>query len=145
MLRSTIRQALLVGALMLLTTSVALAAPGGGKTSPSSITLVLINTAGTTAAADGPSYGDSVTFAVSTESTSQPFVHVQCFQNGGLVLEAWQAWFYGGLGDQLFRLGPSPAWRSGAGDCTAYLENWDSYSKNGRVSVLASTSFHVNA
>ena len=67
------------------------------------------------------------------------------FQNGGLVLESWQAWFDGALGDRSFSPGPTPAWQSGAADCTAALENWDSYSKNGRITVLASTSFHVNA
>ncbi len=94
------------------------------------------------AASEGPSYGDSVTFDVSTDATSQPFVHLKCFQNGSLVLESWQAWAHS---DRMFTLGGSPAWQGGAGDCTAYLENWDSYSKNGRTTSLASTSFHVDA
>lgn len=146
MFRNTVRVALLLGALTLVTSAVALAAAGGNKTTSSSIFLVLQSQSAATAASSGePSYGDSVTFAVSTDATPQPFVHLKCFQNGSLVLETWEAWFYGAAGDQSFTLGGSPAWQGGAGDCTAYLENWDSYSKNRRVTRLASTSFHVNA
>jgi hypothetical protein len=136
-----IRFASIFGALALVTSAVALA--GGGKSTSSSISLVQTNTAAVAAAtSDGPGYGDSVTFAVSTEATTQPFVHLRCFQDGGLVLESWQAWAYS---DRMFTLGGSPAWQGGAGDCTAYLENWDSYSRNGRTTRLASTSFHVEA
>jgi hypothetical protein len=143
MFTNFIRLASIVAALALSATP-ALAAPGGKNASQSSISLVTSTSAFTAAATDGPSYGDSVTFAVSTTATAQPFVHLKCFQNGSLVLESWQAWFEGGLGDRSFTLGGSPAWQSGDADCTAYLENWDSYSKNRRISVLASTSFHVN-
>ena len=120
--------------------------PRRQNSSSSSISLVPTNaSAVASATSDGPSYGDPVTFAVSTDATTQPFVHLQCSQNGRLVLESWQAWFYGAPGVQQFRLGPTPAWQGGAADCTAYLENWDSYSRNGRTTVLASTSFHVGA
>jgi hypothetical protein len=140
MLRTALRQTILAAALLLLTTSVALAAPGGKSSSSSSISL-----AGTGAAATvAPTYGSSVTFNVSTDATTQPFVHLTCSQNGTVVLESWQAWFYGAVGTQMFNLGPTPAWQSGAADCTANLENWDSYSKNGKITTLASTSFHVN-
>jgi hypothetical protein len=144
MLRTALRLASLVGALMLVTTSVAIAAPGGNKSSSSSsISLVTTTAAASAAASTGsPTYGTAVTFAASTDATSQPFVHLRCFQNGTLVLESWQAWAYS---DHMFMLGGSPAWTDGAGDCTAYLENWDSYSKNGRTAVLASTTFHVDA
>jgi hypothetical protein len=147
MFRNTVRAASLFGALMLATSAVALAGAGGNKGSSSSSISLVLQTASAAAAASSndPSYGDSVTFAVSTGATSQPFVHLKCFQNGSLVLESWQAWFYGAAGDQSFKLGGSPAWQGGAGDCTAYLENWDSYSKNGRTTTLASTSFHVSA
>jgi hypothetical protein len=145
MFRNTFRFASLVGTLALVASAVALAGPGGNKSS-SSISLVLMNASvATTAAGDGTSYGDSVTFAVSTEATKRPFVHLTCSQNGSVVLESWQAWFYGGAGVQSFTLGSSPAWQSGAAECTASLENWDSYSKNGRTTLLASTSFHVTA
>jgi hypothetical protein len=96
----------------------------------------------TTSGSVYPSYGQTVTFAVSTSVTSQPFVHLKCSQNGTLVYEAWQSWING---PESFTLGGTTAWQGGAADCTAYLENWDSYSKNGKITVLASTSFHVNA
>ena len=143
MYRNTTRLASLFGTLALVTSAVALAGPGGKHASTSSISLASTSaTALAAAASEGPSYGDQVTFDVSTDSTSQPFVHLKCSQNGSLVLESWQAWAHS---NRMFTLGGSPAWQSGAGDCTAYLENWDSYSKNGRTSVLASTGFHVDA
>ena len=145
MFRNTGRLASFAGALLLVTSAVALAAPGGKNASPSSISLLSIDATAVSVASDGPSYGDAVTFKVSTEATPQPFVHLTCSQNGRLVLETWQAWFYGAAGMQTFRLGPTPAWQGGEADCTAYLENWDSYSRNGRTPVLASTTFHVGA
>jgi hypothetical protein len=146
MLRKHFRLTALVGVIVAVTAAGAFAAPGGqSKSSSSSIALVLTSVGTTSGTNASPSYGDAVTFSVSTDATSQPFVHLVCSQNGSTVLESWQAWFYGAVGTQTFNLGPSPAWQSGAADCTAYLENWDSYSKNGKTSVLASTSFHVNA
>ena len=143
MYRNTIRLASLFGTLALVASAVALAGPGGKNSSTSSISLATTSASAlASAASEGPSYGDSVTFNVSTDATPQPFVHLKCFQNGSLVLESWQAWAHS---DGMFTLGGSPAWQGGAGDCTAYLENWDSFSKNGRTPVLASTSFHVNA
>jgi len=146
MFNKIIRVASVMGALALVSTAVALGAAGGNKASASSITMMLMN-ASTFASAESaaPSFGDAVTFNVSTDAVKQPFVHLRCWQNGSLVLESWQAWFFGAAGTQTFRLGPTPAWQGGAADCTAFLENWDSYSKNGRTPVLASTSFHVDA
>ena len=144
MFRNHLRHLALVGVIMAVTAAGAFAAPGGqNKSSSSSIALVL-TAASTSGGTTSPSYADSVTFSVSTDATSQPFVHLKCFQNGSAVLESWQAWFYGAVGTQSFNLGPSTAWQGGAADCTASLENWDSYSKNGHTSVLASTNFHVN-
>src|SRR2546421_2662740 len=137
MFRTAIRQASLVGALMLVMAPAAFAAPGGNK-SPSSSSISLATVAG--AAAATPSYGSAVTFVVSTDATTRPFVHLTCSQNGAAVLESWQAWFYGAVGVQSFNLGPTPAWQSGAADCTASLENWDAYSTKGKITVLASTS-----
>jgi hypothetical protein len=92
------------------------------------------------ATSTAPSYGDAVTFTISTNQTSNPFVNLLCYQNGALVLNGWSAFFAGGMGDETFGLG-SPAWQGGAADCTA---NLDMYS-NGKWKVLASSSFHVNA
>jgi hypothetical protein len=142
MLSNFARQGSIVAALLLVTASVAFAA----KPSPpstSSISLAPMGAATTT----GPSYGQAVTFNVSTTATTQPFVHLRCSQGGTLVYESWQAWFYGKYGVQSFTLGGTTAWQGGgAADCTAYLENWDGYGVNGgKISLLASTTFHVNA
>jgi hypothetical protein len=141
MFRRIVRQGSLVAVLLAVTASVAIAAPGGRSSSNSSISLVVLSSSTTGTATVAPSYGQAVTFATSTDATTQPYVHLKCSQNGSLVLEAWRAWF---VGPQSFTLA-SGAWQGGAADCTAYLENWDSYSKNGKTSVLASTDFHVNA
>jgi len=143
MIRNTVRLVWFLGALALITSAVAFAAAGGRNASTSSINLV-VPAASTALASAGPAYGQSVTFDVSTNATNRPFVHLMCSQNGALVLQSWQAWFFGATGPQLFALGPSPAWQGGAAECTAYLENWDSYSKNGKITVLASTAFHVD-
>ncbi len=82
-----------------------------------------------------------MTFAVSTDATAQPFVHLQCFQNGALVLRSWQNWFYG---DHIFYLARPRSGRA-RGRLQALVENWNSYGKNGKINVLASTSFHANA
>ena len=146
MSRETAPFVVLVSALLLGTAAVALAAGNGtNKSSNSSINLVMPQSGATGAATAAPSFGEQVTFVVSTDATARPFVDLRCSQNGAQVMKSLQAWFYGAYGVQLFYLGPTPAWQGGAADCTAYLENWDSYSKNGKISVLASTSFHVNA
>ena len=77
MYRNTIRIASLFGTLALVASAVALAGPGGKNSSSSSISLVPMTAfAVTSATSDGPSYGDSVTFTVSTDATTQPFVHL---------------------------------------------------------------------
>jgi hypothetical protein len=121
---------------------VASAAFAGPNKSSSSISLVQPLAATTTSSY--PSYGQTVTFAVATTATTQPFVHLRCSQNGSLVLESWQGFSATALGSQQFNLGPTPAWTRGAASCTATLENWDSYSKNGKTTALASTSFDVS-
>lgn len=92
----------------------------------------------TGAAATAPSFGQTITFNVSTTETSNPFVNVNCYQNGLLVMNSWSAFFPGGTG-QDFGL-YSPAWKSGAANCTADLGMLTS---NGKWKVLASNSFNV--
>jgi hypothetical protein len=108
---------------------------GGGTTSGSgSLTLVMVSDAN----GDGlPNQGDTITFNVSTTATDQPWVNLQCFQNGTLVAQGWNGFFDGSITGRNFGL-YSGVWSSGAADCTAYLDNpqW---------SVLASTSFHAGA
>jgi hypothetical protein len=140
MFRNIARQGLIVGVLLLVTASAGLAASGGPRPSSSSISLQL-PASPTTSGSTNPIYGEAVTFNVSTTATTQPFVHVRCSQSSTLVYESWQSWAFGA---QMFTLGGTTAWQGGAADCTAYLENWSSYSKNGKIVVLASTSFHVD-
>jgi hypothetical protein len=88
-----------------------------------------------------PNFGDVVEFNVSTTATTQPYVHLKCFQNGVLVAEGWRGYFVGSLDYPYFGLNGGQ-WASGAADCTAYLvkgstlQGW---------TQLGSTSFHVNA
>jgi hypothetical protein len=113
--------------------------PGGGGGGTGTVSVVLLNST------DGvPHYGQQVTFAVSTTATSYPYVTLKCYQGGSLVYQASKGIFPTSLG-QNFTLGPTPNWQGGDADCTATLENWDSYSKNGSITALASTSFHVYA
>jgi hypothetical protein len=85
-------------------------------------------------------FGDTITFNVSTTATSNPFVNLNCYQNGALVMNSWSAFFPGGL-NQNFGL-YSPSWQSGAADCSADL---GMLTNNGKWKVLASTNFHADA
>ena len=141
MLRTIARQGSIVAVLLLVTASAALAAAGGGKPSSSSwISLTPNGGAATTA----PVAGSKVTLFEGTTAVTRPFIHVKCYQGGSLVLEGWNAVFTTPTGSATFTFS-TPAWQSGAADCTAYLENWDQYGTKGKVSVLTSTSFHVDA
>ena len=112
--------------------------PGGGG-GGGTIELVLLNSA------DGvANYGEQVTFRVSTSATSYPYVTLTCTQGGSLVYKASKGIFPTSLG-QNFTLGPTGYWQGGEAECTATLEDWDSYSKNGSITPLALTSFHVYA
>jgi len=87
-----------------------------------------------------PNWGDTVVFNVSTTATTQPFVNLQCFQNGVAVLNGWNGYFAGAL-NTTWNFGlASGAWQGGAADCTAWL---DMYTNKG-WSKLGSTSFHVD-
>jgi hypothetical protein len=131
--------AFLVLALALVPAALAKGKPGGGSTSGSST----ISLAPLVYDANGnglPNYGDIVVFNVSTTATTQPFVNLQCFQNGALVESSTNGYFVGSFnptGD--FGLN-SPAWHGGAADCTAWLE----VLTNQGFKHLGSTSFHVD-
>lgn len=115
--------------------------PGGGGTTPTgggSLTLVPV----TDVLPTGTSFGDMVTFAVSTTATAYPYVTVKCVQNGSVVLNQSKGIFPTSLG-QNFALGPTLLWRSGGADCTATLEDRDNYSKNGSITALASITFYA--
>lgn len=113
---------------------------GGGTTSGGTIALVLVNDANGNGA---PNWGDTVTFAVSTTATAMPYVTLDCYQGGTLVYTASNGIFAISL-NQLFVL-KTPAWSGGAASCTAWLQNWDSYSKHHSITNLASMNFSVGA
>jgi hypothetical protein len=133
-----------LGALVLVLALVpaAFAAKGGGG-KPSSgggtgtISLQLPNST------DGLAHvGQKVTFAVYTTATQYPWVTVNCYDaSGAWVYHASNGVFPTSL-NQVFTLA-SNTWMSGDADCTAWLQNWDSYSKRGTITNLASTTFHV--
>jgi hypothetical protein len=134
--------ALAVAALVLAPTALAdkggKAGGGGsdGGSDSSSLSLVLLNSA------DGlPYLGQQVTFDVST-AAERPQVNAQCYQNGERVYDEWHGFFEGAMFGRTFTLGPTPSWQGGDADCTARLVT---YSRNGRLKVLATTSFHVYA
>ena len=117
--------------------------PGGGGSGGGTISLVMVNDNNS----DGlPNFNDVVTFAVSTSSTTQPYVTVKCSQNGALVYQQSSGIFPTSL-NQNFTLGGTTAWQGGAADCTATLQNWDNYAKRGTKGIvdITSISFHVNA
>jgi hypothetical protein len=112
---------------------------GGGSTGTSSISLAypLVYDANGNGV---PNWRDTVSFNVSTTATTQPYVDLQCFQNGVLVAEGWRGYFDGSLDTRNFGL-YSGQWMGGAADCTAYLD----MSTSKGMQQLASTSFHVDA
>ena len=109
---------------------------GGGTSATSSISLVVLNSP------DGlPHWGGEVTFNISTTATDQPFVNLLCYQNGVLVAEGWKGYFAEARESSWVFVLASGAWKSGAADCTAWL---DMGTRHG-WKQLASTSFHVYA
>jgi hypothetical protein len=110
--------------------------PGHGNGDTGTLALVMV------ADNDGngvPSFGDTVTFDVQTTATTQPFVTVKCSQSGTVVYQQSNNMTV----TRNFNLGPTGLWTGGAADCTATLENWDNYSKNGAITALASLSFQA--
>ena len=92
-----------------------------------------------------PNFNDTVTFDVSTSCTDYPFITLRCYQNGVVVAAESNNMVHGFSLGWDFTLGPSPAWPSGAADCIASLENWDTYYKRGSrgIKVITTMSFHV--
>jgi len=112
--------------------------PAGGSTSGSSISQpVMVTDLGTA----GLSAGDTVTFNVSTTATTTPWVNVQCSQNGVVVYNGWKAFWVGSLDPTWNFILSSAAWKSGAADCVATVDN---NTRQG-MKQLASTSFQVDA
>jgi len=132
--------AALVLALALVPAALAAKGHGGGGTSGGSSSIsqpVTVTDTGT----PGLSWGDTVTFDVSTTATTTPFVNLVCYQNGVQVASGMKGFWDGSI-DPNWNFGlASPTWQSGAADCVATL---DKQTKQG-WQQLASTSFRVNA
>lgn len=117
---------------------VALAAKGGnGKgADPSSINLVMVNDL---TGNGSPSWGDTVTFDVSSTATSSPYVNLSCDQGGTLVVSGDGFFGSGGWGQYMTLR--STLWSSGAADCTA-----NAYYFDGKKTVtFATLPFDVDA
>lgn len=113
------------------------AAGGKGGSTGSSISLVLLTDAAR--ASSGPSFGEQVTFTVSTSRTQYPWVQNRCWQGDKLVYEQWHGFFVGYKFGQVFTLGPTPSWSGGAATCVARLVD----KTRGRDHVLATTGYSV--
>jgi len=112
---------------------------GGGKRTGGTIELKLLESTDERA-----HFGQKVTFTVWTNATDYPWVTVKCLRNGGLVYKQSNGIFPTSL-NEIFTLGPTPSWTGGGADCTAYLQNWDSYSRNGRITTIKTLDFQVYA
>jgi hypothetical protein len=147
--KPTAASAVLAGVILVLSLTLVPAAfagkgkpPGGGTGgSGGTLSLVMVNDANGNGV---PNYMDTITFAVSTIATTMPYVTVNCYQAGTLVYKQSSGIFYTSL-NQNFVLGLTTLWQGGAADCTAYLQNWDSYAKHNTVTNLASMTFSVGA
>ena len=82
MLKRIALVASLVGALVLAATA---SAGTGGGSNKSSLSVVMLSSATTSSTSNGPHYGDTITFAVSTTATGRPYVALACSQNGTVV------------------------------------------------------------
>ena len=132
------RKLLATAAIVGLVAIVAGPATGAGK-SGSSISLVRMSS-GLAAANDGPTFGEEVTFAVSTGRTAQPYVWNACYRNGERVYSETHGFFADYRYGQVFTLGPTHMWTGGAATCEAQLI---SLGNGQRFHVLASTSYSV--
>lgn len=86
-----------------------------------------------------PSFGDQVTFTVSTDRTELPWVFARCYQNGVLVYDQRHGLYESYRFDPVFTLGPTGMWKSGGANCVADLVQW----VGGDPRVLATTQFDV--
>jgi len=131
-------------AVALLVVPVAFAARGGGGSKPGgggsggsgSLSLAMVSDAGT----PGVSYGDTVTFNVST-SASFPSVQLACYQNGTLVYTSTRGFYPTYMWSDNYLL-EGGYWSGGAASCTATLYTT---SKNGSNTTLATLSVPVAA
>ena len=111
-----------LGVLVLALVPAAIAGKGGGGAKPSgggggsgSLSLVMVTDAGT----PGVSYGDTITFNVST-SASFPSVQLACYQNGTLAYTSTRGFYPTYMWSDNYLL-EGGYWSGGAANCTATL------------------------
>ena len=131
----------LVLALVLVPAALAAKGPGGGGISrtggSSSISgPVMVTDTGT----PGLSFGDTVTFNVST-TAPYPSVQLACYRNGALIFDQIAGFFPGYMWSKNYTL-QSNSWSSGGANCTATLYYT---TKNGTNTTLATLRFPVSA
>jgi hypothetical protein len=112
----------------------------GGKTAGGGSSITLVRLSLSALATSNPRFGEQVTFDVTTNATSQPWVDAKCYQNGKLVYEQWNGFFADYKYGQTYTLGPTNSWPGGAADCTADIVDRDNY----QLRVVGSMSFHVD-
>ena len=106
---------------------------GGGGGGSLSLVMVVDNNGN-----GAPNHGDTVTFDVTT-TADRPFVSVNCYQGGELVMGASAGFYEGYPWSTNFGLGTT-TWTSGGADCTAQLFT----TKDGsRVTTLATLAFQT--
>jgi hypothetical protein len=98
---------------------------GGGNT-----------TSGVTISVPDGTFGSSV---VATVKGGAPWVHVTCFQGGGIALTDWER--TDANGQTPIGLGPTASWSSGAATCSAEAGHFNNRSK---WVIDATTSFDVS-
>jgi hypothetical protein len=129
----------LVLALIVVPAALAAKGHGGGSGTSGSPALtgpVMVTDTGT----PGVSFGDTVTFNVST-SASYPSVQVACYQNGALVFAQSAGFFPTYVWSKNFTL-RGDRWPGGAANCNAVLYYT---TRNGTNTTLASLSFTASA
>ena len=111
---------------------------GGGSTggTGSSLSLVMVSDTGSA----GPSFGDTITFNVST-SASFPSVQLACSQNGVLVYTSTRGFYPTYMWSDNYLL-EGGNWAAGAASCTATLYTTN---KRGSSTTIATLSVPVGA
>lgn len=127
---------LAVAAVLALAPAASAKGAGATKSGSSSLSVVMVQDAN----ADGqPNYGDTITFSVSTTATTQPYVQLDCSQNGTVVYQH-QAGIYAGYPWSQDYILSSNYWTGGPASCTATLE----YNTRHGTSTLATLAFTAN-
>jgi hypothetical protein len=122
-------------------TAAASAGSNQGKPAPGGTTSATIELVNLSAPGAPPSFGQQVTFKVSTTATQYPWVEVRCYQGATLVYDNWVGYFSSYMFPQVFTLGPTQLWAGDAANCTAAVVSEDGR----RPKTLATLTFPVSA